>query len=155
MSFRVVGLSPDPFLHLYGMSERSLASNGVQRIIATEGSQLPDRVELRDAAPGETLLLINYTHQPAETPFRSSHAIFVREGATTPVEVVNGVPAALRTRLLSLRAFDRNHMMVDADVVEGAHAGSLIDSLFAQSPVAYIHAHYARRGCFAGLIERT
>ncbi|NKF24493.1 DUF1203 domain-containing protein [Solimonas sp. C16B3] len=31
--------------------------------------------------PGETALLLNDTHQNADTPYRASHAIFIREGA--------------------------------------------------------------------------
>ena len=155
MSFKVTGLSPEPFLHLFGLSDEALAAVGVQRIVATEGSGLPDRVELRDAEPGETLLLVNYTHQPAHTPYRSSHAIFVLEGATAPVEVADRLPEALRSRLLSLRAFDRDHMMVDADVVEGGEAEGLIDRLLSDPSIAYIQAHYARRGCYAARIERA
>lgn len=45
-------------------------------------------------------------------------------------------------------------MMIEADLTEGAEAAALIERFFANPNVAYIHAHYARRGCFAALIER-
>lgn len=154
MAFRVAGLSPEPFRHLFGLSDEALAGHGALRVRATEGSGLPDRIELRDAEPGEALLLINYTHQPADTPYRSSHAIFVLEGAASAVEVENGLPDALKSRLLSLRAFDRDHLMVDADVIEGADADGLIERFLADPKVAYIQAHFARRGCYAARIER-
>jgi len=58
-------------------------------------------------------------------------------------------------RPLSLRAFDAAGMMVDGDLVDGSEAERLIERLFADAQVAYIHAHYARRGCYAGLIRRA
>jgi len=61
----------------------------------------------------------------------------------------------LRSRLLSLRALDARGMMVDADIVEGASAESLIERLFASNEVEYLHAHFARRGCFAARIDRA
>jgi hypothetical protein len=46
-------------------------------------------------------------------------------------------------------------MMVDGDLVDGGEAESLVGRFFADPSVAYIHAHYARRGCYAGRIERA
>lgn len=155
MAFRITGLSPEPFRHLFGLPDDALAAHGAQRWIATEGSRLPDRVEVRDAVPGETLLLVNHAHQPADTPYRATHAIFVREGAETPCDVVDAVPEAMRTRILSLRAFDAAHLMADAELVEGRYVEAAIARLFAQPQVAYIQAHYATRGCYAARIDRA
>ena len=155
MAFRITGLSPDPFRPLFGLSDAALAARGVQRWTAEPGSRLPDRVELRDAEPGETLLLVNHEHQPAATPYRASHAIFVREGATTAYARDNEVPEAMRSRMLSLRAFDAAHLMVDAELVDGRDAEAAIARLFAQPGVDYIQAHYATRGCYAARIERA
>ncbi|MBW8848060.1 MAG: DUF1203 domain-containing protein [Burkholderiales bacterium] len=151
MSFRITGLSAQPFAHLFGLSEAELAAHGAQRF---SGEGLPDRVELRDSRADETLLLINHEHQPADTPYRSRHAIFVREQAGAPFDAIDTVPDALRRRMLSLRAFDANHLMVDADLVDGAAVEGLIERLLAQPEVAYVHAHFARRGCYAALIQR-
>ena len=155
MSYRITGLSPEPFRHLFGLSDADLAAHGAQRWTATPGSRLPDRVELRDAEPGETLLLVNHEHQPAATPYRASHAIFVREGATTAYARVAEIPEAMRSRMLSLRAFDATHLMVDAELVDGREAEAAIARLFAQPAVDYIQAHYATRGCYAARIERA
>ena len=155
MSFKVTGLSPKPFQHLFGLSTEDLAKAGAERILATEGSGLPDRVELRNANTGENLLLVNYMHQPADTPYRSSHAIFVIEGATEAAEFVDTLPPVLTDRLLSLRAFDSEHMMIDADVTEGAQAQELAERFLTDPKVDYIHVHYARRGCYAARIDRS
>jgi len=155
MNFRITGLSPQPFLPLYGLSDVALAEHGAQRWIAEAGSRLPDRIELRDAAAGETLLLVNHVHQPADTPYRASHAIFVREGAADAYDRVGEIPGAMRSRVLSLRAFDRAHLMVDAELVDGRDAEDAIGRLLANARVDYIQAHYATRGCYAARISRA
>lgn len=154
MRFRISGLSPAPFLPLYGLSDADLAQQGARRCVADAQPGFPDRIEMRDASVGETLLLVNYLHQPAPTPYRSSHAIFVREGAEDTYERLDTIPDVMRTRMLSLRAFDGDHMMQDADLVDGGNAATLIARLFANPDIAYLHAHYARRGCYAGRIDR-
>jgi Protein of unknown function (DUF1203) len=155
MTFRITGLSSDPFRNLYGLSDDELAAHGVKRYVADEKPGFPDRVELRDPEVGETLLLLNYTHQPADTPYHASHAIYVREGAETAYDRTGEIPEAFRARTMSLRAFDAEDMMVDADLVEGRDIESTIERILGDSQVAYIHAHYAKRGCYAAHIERA
>ena len=81
MTFRIRGLEPEPFRHLFGLPADELRRQGVVRCVADGKPGFPDRIELRDAEPGESVLLLNYTHQPADNPYRASHAIFVLEGA--------------------------------------------------------------------------
>jgi len=154
MSFRIKGLSPTPFVPLYGLSEAELATRGVIRYPVDKNPGFPDRIEMRDASPGENVLLLNHVCQPADTPYRATHAIFVREGATRAFNEVDVVPEVLRQRVLSLRAYDAKGMMVDADVVDGAEVEGLIKRLLDNAEVSYIHAHNAKRGCYAAHIER-
>ena len=44
--------------------------------------------------------------------------------------------------------------MVDADVVDGQVLAGLIERFFGNPDVAYLHAHYAKRGCYAARIDR-
>ena len=155
MSFRIQGLSPDTFLPLFGLDDAALAALGARRLTADRPAAFPDRIEVRDARPGETLILLNHQHQPAETPYRAAHAIFVREGATEALDAVDHVPEALRIRPISLRAFDAAHEMIDADLVEGADLAGAADRLLTNPAAAYLHAHYAKRGCYAALITRA
>jgi len=155
MSFRITGLSPEPFKALFGLSDEDLANQGVKRFIAEPDSAFPDRIEMRDAEPGETVLLLNHEYQPAHTPYRARHAIFVREGATKQYDRINEVPQAMRTRLLSLRAFDAEDMIIDADLTDGGAVEAVIERIFANDDVAYIQAHNAMRGCYSGRIDRV
>jgi hypothetical protein len=153
--FRIEGLPPQRFAHLFRMGDDELGSIGAVRVTADSDFGFPCRITLEDAAPGETLILTNYEHQEAATPYRSSHAIYVRENAERPAVLKNEVPPMLAARLLSVRAFDASGMMVDADVTEGSALVPLIQRLFANPGAAYLHVHNARRGCFAARIDRA
>ena len=155
MSFRITGLDSAPFLHLYGLSDAVLAAHGAKRYVADKKPGFPDRIEMRDGEPGETFLLLNHVCQPAETPYRATHAIFVREGATDTYNRVGEVPEVMRVRLLSLRAYDAAGMMLDADVIDGIAIEPVIARLLANQDVSYIHVHNAKRGCYSGRIERA
>jgi hypothetical protein len=154
MSFRITGLDIEPFKPLFGLDDDALASRGVLRYMADERSGFPCRITLDDALPGERVLLMNYVHQDARTPFRASHAIYVRERATEAATFIDEIPPALRSRHLSVRAFDAAGMMIDADLVTGSDLGSLAERLLAIDEAAYLHVHYAKFGCYAARIDR-
>jgi hypothetical protein len=155
MSFRITGLSPEPFRALFNLPDEELNARGIKRYIADSKPGFPDRIELRDAELGETVLLLNYTHQPANNPYHASHAIIVAEGAKQRYDRIDEVPNAMRIRTLSLRAYDANDLIVDADLVDGRTIEELIGRFFDNSKVTYIQAHYARHGCYAGRIDRV
>lgn len=154
MSFVVTGLSAEPYVHLYGLSDQELEHHGAYRATADVSPGFPDRIEMRDARVGETLLLVNHASMDRDTPYRTSHAIFVLEGAQETYRAQNTVPQVMHRRLLSLRAFDASGMMLDAELAQG-NAISDVANRFLENPaVDSIHAHYALRGCYAGLIKR-
>jgi hypothetical protein len=154
MSFRVAGLDPNLFTDLRGLSGAELAVRGVQRMRVERKPDAPCRISLDDAEIGETVLLLNYDHQPADTPYRQQGPIFVSETGVR-FEADNVIPPALARRTLSLRGFDAAHMMIEADLVDGAEAGALVEKFLGNPDVAYIHAHYAKRGCFAARFDRA
>lgn len=155
MSFRITGLASEPFLHLYGQSDAALAKLNVLRYRADTCPGFPDRVEMREAKPGETLLLLNHTCQPANTPYQACHAVFILEGATETFDAENEVPEVMKTRLLSLRGFDKAGMMQEGEVVKGSDLEPMIAQIFDNPTVDYIHAHNAGRGCYSGRIDRA
>lgn len=152
MGFLLSGLAASEFEHLFGKSETELKLEGAVRVAAGEG--FPCRVTLRDAEPGEAVLLLTYEHQPGATPYRSSGPIYVREG-NHPTTVLDRIPDEMRGRLFSVRAYDAEHQMVEADVAPGADLETLIETLFSDSRASYLHAHHARRGCFAFKVDRA
>lgn len=153
--YRVTGLSPKPFTRLFGLNDEQLAAAGAKRYVVDAKPGFPDRVEMRDLNHGETAILVNYEHLPSDSPYRSRHAIFVREGATQAYESINEIPDVMKSRLLSLRGFDEADMMIEADVIEGTDAEAAIQRFFENPDVAYIHVHNAKRGCYSGRIDRA
>jgi hypothetical protein len=155
MGFRVSGLDREEFAPLFRLSDAQLGERGIVRRVADRRPGFPCRVSLQDAEPGETLLLLNYEHLPVTSPYRARHAIYVRENAQTATPAVNEIPDVLRTRLLSLRAYDRSGMMVEADVVHGSDIEPVIERILSEENVDFIHVHNAKPGCFAARIDRA
>jgi hypothetical protein len=156
MSFIVSGLPLEEFRPLFGLPDQALAERGVIRRRVDANPGFPCRITLEDAQPGETVLLLNYEHQSADTPYRARHAIYVSEQARETRRAIDEIPGALRVRkAISLRAFDEAGMMLDADVAPGSELEPAIERLLAIPDVAYLHAHNAGRGCYAARIDRA
>ncbi|PRC93297.1 DUF1203 domain-containing protein [Solimicrobium silvestre] len=153
MSFRILGLAPDQFQPLFSLSDAELEKIGARRLFADEPG-MPCRVSMAHAELGEELLLLNFEHQPANTPYRATHAIYVRKLAKHAFTTVDSVPEILATRLLAVRAYNAEHMMIDAEIVEGILVTELFERFFADPQTSYLHVHNARRGCYAGRVER-
>jgi hypothetical protein len=155
MDFRISGLPIGEFASLFALDADGLERAGITRVVADEPHAFPCRISLTDAAPGESLLLMTYAHLAGRTPYASSGPIFVRCGAEATQVVVNEVPEQQRRRLLSVRAYDAVHSMIDAEVVPGTELESLIGRFFGNESVAYLHVHNARRGCYACRVDRV
>lgn len=154
MDLRIRGLDRTAFDAAFATARAGTSPLTVLRI-ADARPGFPCRVSLVDAEPGETMLLTHFQHQAAATPFRASHAIYVRDGARDPWDAVNRVPPALATRTLSLRAFDAAGWLVGAALTPGSDLLAAARSLLANPAVACLHAHYAAFGCYAAWIGRT
>ena len=154
-SFQIVGLSPEPFAGLAGLSPEQLAAIGARRVRAKASPGFPCRVSLSDAEPGEELWLLPYEHQPENSPYRASGPIYVRVGATQRTLAVGEVSEYVRLRQISLRAYDAGHDIIGAEVCEGEAVAAEIERQFANPAVSYIHLHNAKRGCFSCLVRRA
>jgi len=154
MTFRITGLAPETFAELFELSAEQLRQRNAVRVVAQADGGYPCRISLRDAAPGDELILANFEHHAVNSPFRASHAVYVRPGQTR-YDRIDTVPEQLRTRLLSLRAFDRDAMLVGADVVDGPELELLIQRLFENDRAQYLHVHFAKAGCYAARVDRA
>jgi len=154
MSFRITGLPAEEFASLFALSPEELAARGALRVVADCQPGYPCRVSLTDAAPGDEIILVHYEHHRVDSPYRASHAVYVRAGETRYDEV-DRIPAQLRSRTLSVRAFDERGLLVGADLTEGTALEGIITQRFADPRAAYIHVHYAKPGCYAARVERS
>jgi hypothetical protein len=153
--FQISALPHRDFEEWIGLDDDQLAARGARRSVADRKPGFPCRVSLADAEPGEQVILLPYCHQPADSPYRALGPIFVRETAVTAMLPADTVPELLRARLLSVRAYDADHLMAEADVVDGRDVESCIARMFERPKIAYAHIHFARPGCFACRVDRT
>ena len=156
MGFRISGLPIERFEPLLALDDSdALERAGAVRLTVDEPHAFPCRVSLQDAVPGEQVLLLNFLHQPAASPYRASGPIFVRRAAARTQVAVDEVPAQQRRRLLSVRAYDTRDWIVAAEVTPGTELESVIERFLADSRVAYLHLHNARPGCYAARVDRA
>lgn len=155
MSFQISPLNAGEFDYLHTLSAGQLAEQNIVVRVADSNEGYPCRVSLQDANIGDELFLFNYEHLPVDSPYRSTHAIYVKKNAVTANPQQNEVPSSLRTRLIAVRGFDRDGIMLEADVCEGSDLESGIHAAFRNPAVDYIHLHYAKAGCFAARVNRV
>ena len=155
MSFQVSALPAGDFVDLFSLDDDALRSRGAKRCVADRSPGFPCRVSLQDAAPGETVILTPFVHQPLDTPYKASGPIFVRQAAAQCVPAVGEVPALLRLRTLSVRAYDRDALMVNAVVTDGRELEAALASLLENPDVDYLHVHFAGPGCYACRVDRA
>jgi len=154
-SFQLVGLPHQPFEQLFDLSDRELAEVSAVRVTAGEKPGFPCRISLADAEVGEELLLLPFSHQPANSPYKASGPIYVRRRVRQRILEAGEIPDCVRLRLMSLRAYDDRHMIVSAAVCEGREVAAEIERHFNDEQVRYIHLHNARRGCYSCLVRRV
>jgi hypothetical protein len=154
-SFRISALPAANFRHLFDLSDGELTSIRAVRVTANRTPGFPCRVSLADAEVGEELILTHHEHHAVDTPFRASHAVYVRKNAAQAYPEVDEVPDLLRSRTLSLRGFNAAGMLVAADLAEGAALKTGLHSMLADAQVAYIHIHFAKPGCYAARADRA
>lgn len=155
MDFQITPLSAQDFAPLFSLSDAELLKRNARRKTVSENPGVPCRVSLEEAELGETVLLLNHVHQDAQSPYRASHAVYVRETAEDAAPRVNEVPEVIRSRLISIRLFGSDDLMIDGDVLQGDQVANAISTAFDDPLVAYIHVHFAKRGCFAASAHRV
>lgn len=155
MTFQIHPLPAEKFAHLFAMSDEELAENRSIRMTVKEHPGTPCRTTLADAELGETVILTNFTHLPANNPYHGSHAIYVREGKETVELAAGDVPEVMASRTLSLRAMDADQLFTHVEVTEGHELGSALYRIFSDPKVDEVHIHYAGAGCFAAKATRA
>ena len=154
MTYRIEGLPRDAYAGLLGLTDSELAERGARRVTADSKPGFPCRVALEDVEPGERLILFNHVSNDVPTPFRTAHAIYVREEPGAPACFVDETPSLFEARILSLRGFDGEVMLREALLARPGEADARIRDLFGRPEIAEIHAHSAAAGCFAARIVR-
>lgn len=153
--FRISPLPLDAFAPFFELSDAELAARGMRRMIADSKPGYPCRVSLVDAEVGERVLLLPYAHHSVPGPYRASGPVFAREAARQAQLGVNEIPESVRSRLLSVRGYDREGILVGADMTEGRALEGTVSRLFSDERVDYLHLHNARAGCYSCRVDRA
>jgi hypothetical protein len=153
MTYRIAGLSTEPFTSLFALDDSALAARNARRVTASASRGFPCRVSLEDAREGDELILLNYTSHDVATPYRSTYAIYVRADVK-PAEFIDTTPPVFEGRPLGLRGFDAGGNLHDARLALPGEADEKIRELLANPAIAYIDAHNAAHGCFSARVER-
>ena len=154
-NFLISGLPVEQFQHLFELGDAELQSMGMRRCIADAKPSFPCRVSLEDAEIGEPVLLLTYEHHAVDSPYRGSGPVYVRQQAKQAQLKVNELPEVVKHRLISVRAYDPQSMMVASEVVDGKNLEEQIRTFFADERVAYLHLHNAKPGCFSCRVDRA
>lgn len=152
MTFQIHGIDPSPFRPLFQLNNAALEAHHARWETVQSNPGYPCRVSLEDAPLDSPILLVNYMHQQAASPYRSSHAIYINPNASPAALQPGEVPESLSSRLLSWRAFDAEGFMLDADVLDGRELASTLNDLLPGETISEIHLHHAKPGCYAARV---
>ncbi|MEM9360398.1 MAG: DUF1203 domain-containing protein, partial [Pseudomonadota bacterium] len=95
MDFQINSLPSEAFANMFQMTDEELAKQNAVRQVVTSHPGTPCRVSMQDAEVGETVILLNYAHQPGDSPYQATHAIFVRQNAEQARLAINEVPQVI------------------------------------------------------------
>ena len=126
----------------------------MRRMRSDEPVGYPCRISLEDAPVGEELLLLTFTHQDGRSPYRASGPIFVRRGRSGAAQIVNELPTYLTLRPFPCARTMRRTRWWTRRSWKAAPPRRSIEGYLARAEVAYLHIHFARRGCFACRVDR-
>jgi len=114
----------------------------------------PCRQCLRDAEVGEVVALVSYDPFVLDSPYHSASPIYLHKEDCGSPDISAIQPQQLRRRL-SVRAFDAQEMMVEAEVIDGQNLEETATRLLSVDGVEFLHVHNASPGCWALRIQST
>ncbi|MBV9785400.1 MAG: DUF1203 domain-containing protein [Acidisphaera sp.] len=121
------------------------------------GTGSPCRHCLQDATPGQELLLGSYRMPRPQGIYWTPSPIFVHAESCAGFDGINEIAPIVRNRLVSVRAYDRDHQCL----YDLGHAGDgnaveepLLRALDAPR-TAFVSIHTAKPGCMLCQVERV
>ena len=154
-NFKFIAVDKKEFDLFMNLNDEELEAHQAKWLTVDEYPGYPCRVSLEDARIGERVLFLPYWHHDVKSAYKAMGTVLVRENANTTKLQVNQVPQMLLHRLLSIKAYDSNNMMVDHDIAQGSELEYKLKEQFKNINVEYIHLHYASPGCFCSQVNRA
>ncbi|NBM16166.1 DUF1203 domain-containing protein [Streptomyces sp. GC420] len=153
IAFRVHAL---PAGVLEGVRARGVDAFGSRaEHITAEGGE-PLRCCLRNAGPGEDLLLFGYQPPLPASPYREVGAVLAHAGPCAGPGEVSTYPPDWRGRPQVLRAYDARGWIHDATAVhDGQDPEAAIAEVLAERGVMQVHSRNVAWGCYMFTITRA
>ncbi|MDE2006614.1 MAG: DUF1203 domain-containing protein [Rhodospirillales bacterium] len=151
--FRCIPIDP-AIAESFRASGRDQAGNALRRMIADHPS--PCRVCLRDAAPGEAVLLGSYALPRPRGIYWTPSPIFVHASPCAPFDAPNRIAPILRGRMISVRAYDAgDQCLYDlGHAGDGAEIEAPLATALADPRTEFVNVHTAKPGCLLCRVER-
>ncbi len=139
---------------LFNLSTEELAAKNIKKMTVDEQPGYPCRVTLEDAEIGEEILLLPFEFHKMTSPYKASGPVFIRKNAIKVNLEVNEIPEMLFKRQQTLRAYDKNGMMIDAISPNAKELKNGIEALFSNIKASYIQIHNTNPGCYNCQVNR-
>jgi hypothetical protein len=124
--------------------------------VATQNDTGPCRSCLKVFLPGEGRILFSYAPNQYDHPYNEIGPIYIHEQECEPYADHDAFPVELRTRQpITLRCYGSDGMMIDGELVQQRPVESVIEKLFQNPRIKYLHARTASVGCYIARIERA
>jgi Protein of unknown function (DUF1203) len=151
-SFQIHAIPAEVFDHVR-VGGVDVSGNPIERLTATGGEPL--RCCLRDAEPGEQVILFGYEPPLPASPYREIGPVFAHaERCEGPIDV-DSYPSAWRGRSQVLRAYDRNGWIHPVTRVhDGTDPVAVIADMLADPEVVQIHSRNVAYGCYMFTVTR-
>jgi Protein of unknown function (DUF1203) len=146
-----------PFtVHALSESAADEARHSPGAVPALDGDgPYPVRCCLSDVEDGAEVVLASVMPFRGESPYAARSPVYIHaQRCAGHAREAGVIPPMLRGRLLSVRAYDRDHMLTGTEVLPGTELEGAIERLLGNAAGAYLHVHFAGPGCYACRIDR-
>jgi hypothetical protein len=151
-AFQITAIDPD---QLAGIRARDVdvSGNHLEHLAAAGGEPL--RCCLRDAEPGEQVILFGYEPAIPASPYREIGPVFAHAADCGGYVDVDTYPSNWRDRPQVLRAYDaRGWIHPTTRVHDGTNPEAVIADMLDKPDVLQIHSRNVAYGCYMFTITR-
>lgn len=153
-AFRVAAIAPADLdrIRIQGHDD---FGNPLEVIVTQHTGGTPLRCCLRDAVPGERVMLIAYRPSRRGGPYAEVGPVFVHVDRCTGYSDGAEYPVSFRARRQLFRAYGPDGRQVDNLIVEPAEVDAAIEALLGRPEIEFIHSRNVLAGCYMFAISRS
>ncbi|MCL1128034.1 DUF1203 domain-containing protein [Shewanella surugensis] len=96
-----------------------------------------------------------FVNKVRSRPDQGGGPIFIRENAVNTPVGHNVIPNFLLHRVLSVRGYDKDYLMQEANITAGDELNVIIKRLFKSAELIYLHIHNVKTGYFLCFVYRV